>query len=275
MSGTLYVVPTPIGNLEDITMRAARILAEADFIAAEDTRVTVKLLNHLDIKKPMISYHEHNAYVRGTEILARISAGESCALCSDAGTPAISDPGQLLVQQALETGITVCPLPGACAAITALSAAGQSTGRFCFEGFLPVNRRARKARLEELKTETRTLVFYEAPHKLCTTLTDLLGAFGGERGITLCRELTKLHEEFIKTTLENAALLYENTPPKGEFVLVVQGAPLPEVQTATLEEAAEIAKELMEQGFSASAAAKQAALQTGQAKNAIYKLVQG
>ncbi len=215
MSGVLYIVATPIGNLEDLTPRAARTFAEADFIAAEDTRVTLKLLNHLGLKKPMVSYYEHNLKERGEQILARIEAGESCALCSDAGMPAISDPGEVIVTDALARGIRVVPVPAASAAVTALAVSGQPTGRFVFEGFLPVNRRSRLERLEELKGEQRTMIFYEAPHKLRMTLDDLIAAFGGQRSITLCRELTKLHETIQKTTLAEAAAWYAKTKPGG------------------------------------------------------------
>ena len=201
MSGTLYVVATPIGNLQDMTPRAAATFGSVDFIAAEDTRVTRKLLNHLGIKKPMVSYYEHNAAERGTLIIDRILAGESCAVCSDAGMPCISDPGELLVKDAHAAGITVVPIPAASASATALAVSGQATGRWCFEGFLPMNKNQRRERLAELETERRTMIFYEAPHKLNATLADLAAAFGGQRSISICRELTKLHEEIFKTLL--------------------------------------------------------------------------
>ena len=198
MPGTLYVVATPIGNLDDMPPRVAATFGLADFVAAEDTRVTLKLLNHLGLKKPMVSYFEHNAAQRGGQILARIQAGENCALCSDAGMPAISDPGEQIVTDALELGIPVVPVPGASACVTALAVSGQPTARFVFEGFLPVPRRARAQRLESLKREERTVIFYEAPHKLRGTLADLAGAFGEQRSLTLCRELTKLHRRSSK-----------------------------------------------------------------------------
>ena len=221
----LYIVPTPIGNLNDITIRALETLKTVDFIAAEDTRVTRKLLAHFEITKPLLSCFEHNERMRSTEIVARIANGGTCALVTDAGTPAVSDPGELLVAACWEAGIRVIPLPGACAAITALSACGLPTGRFCFEGFLAVNKKSRRERLEALKTEPRTMIFYEAPHKLPYTLRDLAEAFG-ERRVTLCRELTKVFEEFIQTTLPEAAEHYgaDGQKAKGEFVLIVDGA---------------------------------------------------
>ena len=208
MSGTLYLVPTPIGNLGDISRRMADTLEQADFIAAEDTRVTVKLLNHLGLKKPMVPYHRHNTGTGGQAILDRLQAGESCALVTDAGTPAISDPGEELVAQCAAVGIPVCAVPGPCALVTALSVSGQPTGRFTFEGFLAMNKKNRKAHLESLRGEERTMIFYEAPHKLAATLQDLAGTFGEDRPLTLCRELTKLHEEVSRTTLGQACLLY-------------------------------------------------------------------
>lgn len=270
MSGTLYIVGTPIGNLSDWSARAAQTFAEADFIAAEDTRVTIKLLNHLGIKKPLVSYYEHNLKERGETILRRIRAGETCALCSDAGMPAISDPGELIVTQALEEGICVVPIPGPSAVITALAVSGQPTGRFCFEGFLPMNRRQRKERLQETCGEQRTLVFYEAPHKLTTTLADLLNSYG-DRSVTICRELTKLHEEIQKTTLAKALAQYNDVPPRGEFVLVVAGAPAPVRQAWTEARAVALAEELVADGQPASAACKQAAAESGIAKSVIYR----
>ncbi len=270
MAGILYIVGTPIGNLRDLSTRVGEILTEVDFVAAEDTRVTVKILNHLGIKKPLISYHEHNERVRSEGILARIEAGESCALCSDAGLPAISDPGQILVQEAKERNITVVPIPGPNAALTALCASGQDTTRFVFEGFLPQNRNARNERLSYLQNEERTMLFYEAPHKLPKTLLDLHAAFGPKRSITLCRELTKLHEEIVKTTLEQATLYYAEEKPRGEFVLVVAGQAKEElaVPQRSLEE---VAREALSWPLSLSAAAKRAAAETGYAKSALYK----
>lgn len=276
MPGTLYVVSTPIGNLSDMTPRAAATLSEVDFIAAEDTRVTLKLLNHLGLKKPLVSYNQHNARARGEPILQRIQAGEDCALCSDAGTPAISDPGELLVQQAHALGLRVVPIPAATAALAALSVSGQSTGRFVFEGFLTQTRRQRAQRLQALQGEERTVIFYEAPHKLPATLADLAAAFGGERSVTLCRELTKIHEEILITTLAEACALYAEKPPRGEFVLVMAGAPPQEdAPKATLEEAARDALALARgEGLSASEAAKRVAKASGYSKSTIYKLMQ-
>lgn len=275
MAGTLYIVATPIGNLEDMTPRAAATFGSVDFIAAEDTRVTLKLLNHLGLKKPLVSYYEHNLKERGRYILDRIQAGESCALCSDAGMPAISDPGEVIVTDALAEGIKVVPVPAASACVTALAVSGQPTGRFVFEGFLPTNLRQRRERLEQLKGEERTVIFYEAPHKLRMTLGHLLAAFGPGRSITLARELTKLHEEVVKTTLGEAVEYYETNNPRGEYVLVMAGASPAETQPAppTLDEAAQKARELMEGGMSASAAAKQAAQNTPFSKSQIYRLL--
>ena len=275
MAGTLYIVATPIGNLEDMTPRAAATFGSVDFIAAEDTRVTLKLLNHLGLKKPLVSYYEHNLKERGRYILDRIQAGENCALCSDAGMPAISDPGEVIVTDALAEGIKVVPVPAASACVTALAVSGQATGRFVFEGFLPTNLRQRKERLDKLKGEERTVIFYEAPHKLRMTLGHLLETFGPERSITLARELTKLHEEVVKTTLGAAVEYYESNNPRGEYVLVMAGASLAEnqPQPPTLDQAAETARALMEGGMSASAAAKQAAQNTPFSKSQIYRLL--
>ena len=272
MTGTLYIVATPIGNLEDMPPRVAATFGAADFVAAEDTRVTLRLLNHLGLKKPMVSYYEH-ALFHGEAILQRIEAGEDCALCSDAGMPCISDPGEQLVKAAHERGIRVVPVPGASACVTALAVSGQDTARFVFEGFLPVPKKERRARLEALQGETRTMVLYEAPHKLRATLDDLCAAFGPERSVSLCRELTKLHEEIRKTTLGQAADFYRDNEPRGEFVLVLAGAdPADAAQDApTLDEAVAAAERLMEQGMAPSAAAKQAAAGTPFSKGEIYK----
>ena len=270
MSGMLYLVPTPIGNLGDISIRCRQTLEQADFIAAEDTRVTLKLLNHLGIKKSLVSYYEHNKAQKGNVILDRILAGETCALVSDAGSPAISDPGEDLVKQCAEAGITVCAIPGPCAVITALSISGQATGRFCFEGFLSTAKKSRREHLEQLKTEQRTMIFYEAPHKLPATLEAMAEAFGEERPISLCRELTKLHEEVVRTTLGGAIALYREQPPKGEFVLVVAGAQ-PEVkQAATAEDAGERVRQLMAEGLSRKDAVKQTAKELDLPKNVVY-----
>ena len=272
MPGTLYIVATPIGNLEDMPPRVAATFGAADFVAAEDTRVTLRLLNHLGLKKPMVSYYEH-ALFHGEAILQRIKAGEDCALCSDAGMPCISDPGEQLVKAAHERGIRVVPVPGASACVTALAVSGQDTARFVFEGFLPVPKKERRARLEALQGETRTMILYEAPHKLRATLDDLCTAFGPERSVSLCRELTKLHEEIRKTTLGQAAEFYRDNEPRGEFVLVLSGAdPADTVQDApTLEEAVAAAERLMADGMAPSAAAKQAAAGTPFSKGEIYK----
>ena len=270
MTGMLYLVPTPIGNLGDISIRCRQTLEEADFIAAEDTRVTLKLLNHLGIKKSLVSYYEHNKASKGNIILERILNGETCALVSDAGSPAISDPGEDLVKQCAEAGITVCAIPGPCALVTALSISGQSTGRFCFEGFLSTAKKSRREHLEALIGETRTMIFYEAPHKLLSTLKDMADTFGSERPISLCRELTKLHEEVVRTTLGEAVEAYTNQPPKGEFVLVVAGAPVQEESCATAEDAAVRVKELMRNGLSRKDAVKQAAKELDLPKNVVY-----
>jgi len=270
MAGMLYLVPTPIGNLGDISVRCRETLEKADFIAAEDTRVTLKLLNYLGIKKSLISYYEHNRAQKGDVIINRILAGETCALVSDAGSPAISDPGEDLVKQCAAAGIAVCAIPGPCAVITALSISGQSTGRFCFEGFLSTAKKSRHAHLEALKNEQRTMVFYEAPHKLLNTLESMSEVFGGDRSISLCRELTKLHEEVIRTTLSGAIALYTQQPPKGEFVLVVAGAPEEVKASATVEDAVKRVADLMAQGLSRKDAVKQTAQELDMPKNVVY-----
>ena len=270
MAGMLYLVPTPIGNLGDISIRCKQTLEEADFIAAEDTRVTVKLLNHLGIKKSLVSYFEHNKAQKGNVILDRILAGETCALVSDAGSPAISDPGEDLVRQCAEAGVTVCAIPGPCAVITALSISGQSTGRFCFEGFLSTAKKSRRAHLEDLAEEKRTMVFYEAPHKLLATLQDMATVFGPERSISLCRELTKLHEEVVRTTLGQAIERYTADAPRGEFVLVIAGAPETQKPAATATDAATRVAQLVESGMSRKDAIKQTALELDLPKNVVY-----
>ena len=270
MAGMLYLVPTPIGNLGDISIRCRQTLEQADFIAAEDTRVTLKLLNHLGIKKSLVSYFEHNKASKGNVILDRILAGETCALVSDAGSPAISDPGEDLVKLCAQHGVTVCAIPGPCAVITALSISGQATGRFCFEGFLSTAKKSRRAHLEDLKDESRTMIFYEAPHKLLATLEDMAEVFGEDRPISLCRELTKLHEEVVRTTLGGAIEKYTDNPPKGEFVLVIAGAE-PEVEeAATADDAAVRVKALMESGLSRKDAIKQTAKELNLPKNVVY-----
>ena len=272
MSAMLYLVPTPIGNLGDISLRCRETLENADFIAAEDTRVTLKLLNHLGIKKNLVSYYEHNKATQGSRIVERILAGESCALVSDAGSPAISDPGEDLVKQCAAAGIPVCAIPGPCAAITALSISGQDTGRFCFEGFLSTAKKSRREHLDALRKEQRTMIFYEAPHKLLTTLTDLREVFGGDRPISLCRELTKLHEEVVRTTLAEAVTRYTETPPKGEFVLIVAGAPAEQQEAPSETDAAARVSQLMAEGVSRKDAVKQAAKELGLPKNVVYDI---
>ena len=272
MTGMLYLVPTPIGNLGDISPRCTETLAQADFIAAEDTRVSLKLLNHLEIKKPMVSYHEHNKKESGPKILARLLAGETCALVTDAGCPAISDPGEDLVRLCAENGVPVCALPGPCAAVTALSVSALPTGRFVFEGFLPVPKKERRERLSRLQQEDRTMIFYEAPHKLRDTLADLAAAFGETRRISLCRELTKLHEEVLRLTLGEAAAHYRENEPRGEYVLIVAGAEIVR-QAVSLDQAAELARGLIEGGMSKKDAVRQIAQETGVAKNALYAAV--
>lgn len=272
MAGTLYIVATPIGNLDDMPPRVAATFGAADFIAAEDTRVTMKLLNFLGLKKPMVSYYEH-ALQKGEGILRRIEAGENCALCSDAGMPCVSDPGEVIVRDALARGIRVAPVPGPSACVTALAVSGQATGRFVFEGFLPMNARQRRERLAALAGEERTVIFYEAPHKLRATLADLAAAFGPERGVTLARELTKLHEEVDKTTLGAAAAHYAENAPRGEYVLVMEGAAAPAPEAVSLQEAAQRARRLIEEGLSPTAAAKQAAAGTPYSKSEVYRLL--
>lgn len=270
MSGKLYVVGTPIGNLEDFSPRAVRILGETDFIAAEDTRVTVKLLNHFDIKKEMVSYYEHNKNTKGNLIIERILKGESCALVSDAGMPAISDPGEDLVRAAHAAGITVESVPGPSALVTALAISGMESGRFCFEGFLSVNKISRKKHLDELKNEKRTMIFYEAPHKLNATLKDMLKVFG-DRKIALVRELTKIHETVFNTTLSEAVGFYADNPPKGEFVLIIEGKKEEDSEGYTLEDAVALARRLTDEGKSTSFAAKEAADISGIKKGDIYR----
>ena len=273
MSGTLYLVATPIGNLGDFSPRAVETLQAADFIAAEDTRVSVKLLNHFGIKKPLVSYHEHNHVTAGQSILSRLLAGETCALVTDAGTPAISDPGEDLVRLCAENGVPVYAIPGCCAAVNALAVSGLPTGRFTFEGFLTVNKKSRRDRLDSLKNEERTMIFHEAPHKLCTTLDDLCEAFGPQRRISLCRELTKLHEETMRTTIGEAVEYYRTTAPKGEYVLVVEGAQPAEEAALTLEEAVALVQKLRAEGRRTKDAVKEVAEHSGLSRNELYAAV--
>lgn len=269
MGGILYLVATPIGNLGDFSPRAVAVLEEADFIAAEDTRVSVKLLNHFGIKKPLVSYHQHNQNTAGPAILQRLLEGETCALVTDAGTPAISDPGEALVRLCADSGVTVQAIPGCCAVISALAVSGLPTGRFTFEGFLSTNKKSRREHLQSLLTEQRTMVFYEAPHKLCGTLDDLLAAFG-DRPVALCRELTKLHEEVRRTTLAQAVAYYQENAPKGEFVLVVAGAEPAEETAVTLEEGVAMVQERRASGERMKDAVRQVALDTGLNRNELY-----
>ena len=268
--GMLYLVATPIGNLSDLSERAIKVLSEVDFIAAEDTRNSLRLLTHLGISKPMVSYHEHNRRERGEEICDRLSAGESCALITDAGTPAISDPGEDLVALCAARGIPVTSIPGACAFVTALTLSGLPTARFVFEGFLPVPKKERRERLAALAREERTFLLHEAPHKLLRTLTDLSEVLGGERRISLCRELTKLNEEILRTTISGAIAYYEEREPRGEYVLVIEGGegqPKTEAPMASVEEtvAAYLAK-----GLSRNEAIKAAAKELGLSRNEVY-----
>ena len=275
MSGTLYVVGTPIGNLSDMSPRGLETLRQVDFIAAEDTRVTIKLLSAYDIRKSLMSCHEHNIRERSEEITQRLLGGESCAIVTDAGLPCISDPGEQLVQRCREMGIPVAAVPGPTAFATALSVAGFGAARFSFEGFLSTVKRRRKEHLDEIKDHRQTLVFYEAPHKLLNTLKDIKSSLGNRR-MAVARELTKLYEEVLTGDVDEMIAHFESTAPKGEFVLIIEGAKPPEKEDAfTLEEAAELAAELMDRGMSASAAAKEAALQSGYKKGDIYRLIAG
>ena len=274
MSGKLYVVGTPIGNLSDFSPRAVETLASVDFIAAEDTRVTLKLLNHFEIKKPMVSYFEHNRRERGEIILERIKSGESCAIVTDAGMPAISDPGEDLVNLCLSNGITVESVPGPTAFATAMAMSGLPSGRFTFEGFLSVNKPSRREHLEEIVSERRTMVFYEAPHKLTATLKDLY-KYLGDRRIALIKELTKIHETVERTTLSEACEKYSAQTPKGEFVIVIEGSTEPKQKEVSLDEAVALAKGLVENGMAINDAAKEIAKETKLKKGDIYKALLG
>ncbi len=275
MSGILYLVATPIGNLEDMTFRGVRVLEEVDLIAAEDTRNSIKLLNHFKIKTPMTSYHEHNKYEKAAELVRKLSEGINIALITDAGTPGISDPGEELVRQCYESGITVIPIPGACAAINGLIASGLPTRRFAFEAFLPSDKKERRNVLEELATETRTIVIYEAPHRLLKTLKELKACLG-DRNITICRELTKKHEAFFRTTLKESTEYYEQTDPKGECIIVING-----ISREVLEEEKhhrwdsmtipEHIQMYIEKGMEKKEATRQVALDRGVPKREIYE----
>ena len=272
MAGGLYLVATPIGNLGDFSPRGVETLERADFIAAEDTRVSMKLLNHFGIKKPLVSYHEHNRASAGQAILTRLLAGETCALVTDAGTPAISDPGEDLVRLCGENNIAVEAIPGCCAAICALAVSGLPTGRFTFEGFLPANKKERRTALLRLQGEERTMVFHEAPHKLRATLSDMAEILG-DRPVALCRELTKLHEETLRTTLSAAVALYAEREPRGEYVLVVAGAQPMEEPAVTLEEGVSRVQRLREDGIKMKEAVRSVAGQTALNKNELYDAV--
>lgn len=270
MSGTLYLVATPIGNLGDFSPRAVETLESVDFIAAEDTRVSVKLLNHYNIKRPLVSYHEHNHVSAGQSVLGRLLAGESCALVTDAGTPAVSDPGEDLVRLCAENGVEVLSIPGCCAAVNALAVSGLPTGRFTFEGFLSTNKKERREHLASLQNERRTMLFHEAPHKLRNTLGDLCAAFGPERRIALCRELTKLHEETMRCTLGEAADYYRENAPRGEYVLVLAGAEPKAEAEVTLDEGVTQVLSLKAQGARMKDAVRQVSDATGLSRNELY-----
>lgn len=269
MSGKLYVVGTPIGNLGDFSPRAVETLESVDFIAAEDTRVTLKLLNHFGIKKEMVSYFEHNKNERGDVIISRLANGETCAICTDAGMPAISDPGEDLVKLCHENNIDVESVPGPTAFATALAISGMNTRKFTFEGFLSANKKERREELEELANEKRTMVFYEAPHKLTQTLKDMYEVFG-ERDIALVKEITKVHENVVRTDLKTASTMFDEEKPKGEFVVIVDGKKIEEKEIS-FDKAIDEAKRLMADGMSTNAAAKEVAKITSFKKNDIYK----
>ena len=275
MAGVLYLVATPIGNLEDMTFRAVRILNEVDIIAAEDTRNSIKLLNHFEIKKPMTSYHEFNRYDKADVLIGDMLDGKSVAVITDAGTPGISDPGEVLVEKCYENGITVIPVPGACAAVNALVASGQPARQFVFEAFLPQDKKERKEALERLSDETRTMIIYEAPHRLKKTLDELIKVFGGARDLTVCKELTKKHENFMKTTLDQALEYFSENEPKGEYVLVIKGRDVQDLiereqakyESLTIEEHVKLR---MEEGLSKKDAIKKVAEERGLPKREVY-----
>lgn len=272
MAGKLYVVGTPIGNLSDMSSRAIDVLKSVDFVAAEDTRVTLKLFNHFGIKNNLISYYEHNRAEKGEWIVSKILSGENCAIVTDAGMPCISDPGEDLVALCRQNGVQTEVVPGPTAAMSAIAVSGLPSGRFCFEGFLSTTKKNRFEHLEEIKNETRTMIFYEAPHKLRNTLSDFLKYFGAERKISLCRELTKIHEQVLVMTLAEANEYYENNEPRGEYVLVVEGA-VPEIKEMTIDECVELMLEMTRSGKSKNDAAKLAAKQSGFKKNELYKIL--
>lgn len=271
MSGKLFVVGTPIGNLGDFSPRAVQTLADVDFIAAEDTRVTIKLLNHFEIKKPMVSYYEHNKAQKSSHIISRILDGENCALVTDAGMPAISDPGTDLVALCYEHGIDVVSVPGPSAIITAAAISGMDIGRFTFEGFLTGNKPKRREHLEEVRDERRTMIFYEAPHKLAATLRDMLEFFG-DRNIAIIKELTKIHECVEHTTLSESAEKYAGVKLKGEYVLIIEGKKKEDIPEDEIDGVA-LARQYLEAGLSSSEAAKRAAKESGMKKGDIYKAI--
>ncbi|WP_297955295.1 16S rRNA (cytidine(1402)-2'-O)-methyltransferase [uncultured Ruminococcus sp.] len=274
MSGTFYVIGTPIGNLEDITLRQLDTLAAVDFICAEDTRVTLKLLNRFDIKKPLVSFHEHSSKADAQKIIDRLMAGENCGIVTDAGMPCISDPGEVLVKMCAESGIDIKVVPGPSAVVSAIAVSGLSTRRFTFEGFLPVPKKERIQRLENLRGETAVMVFYEAPHKLKTTLADLAEFFGGDRRISLCRELTKIHEEVLRLTLAEAVEYYSINEPRGEFVLVLEGAAECGGESVTIDDALEQVRKLIDMGEKPTEACKAVAKETGFRKGELYSRLQ-
>jgi len=272
MPGTLYVLGTPIGNISDITLRALDILSEVDFIAAEDTRVTLKLLNKYDIKKPLVSYHDHSSKLCADGIISRLAAGENGAIVTDAGMPCISDPGEGLVRLCYENDIDVRVIPGPSAVVSALAVSGLSTSRFSFEGFLSVTKKQRLEHLEEVKNNKNTMIFYEAPHKLVSTLKDMLEYFG-DRKISLCRELTKVYEEVIRTTVSGAIEYYEEKSPKGEYVLVIEGKPESDEPECTVDDAVEMVKKLVSEGEKTITACKKIAAETGYKKSELYQII--
>lgn len=274
MSGTLYIIGTPIGNMEDITLRQLDMLASVDFICAEDTRVTLKLLNRYDIKKQLVSFHEHSSKADAQHIIDRLMAGENGGVVTDAGMPCISDPGEVLVKLCAENGIDVKVVPGPSAVVSAVALSGLSVRRFTFEGFLPVPKKERAERLELLRNETAVMVFYEAPHKLKTTLADLCECFGGDRRISLCRELTKIHEEVLRMTLSEAVEYYNSNEPRGEFVLVVEGRNVDDSEDITIEQALAQVKKLIDMGERPTDACKAVAKETGFKKSELYAALQ-
>lgn len=272
MSGTLFVVGTPIGNLNDISARALEVLENVDFIAAEDTRVTLKLLNRYEIKKSLVSYHEHSSQMCAEHIVERIINGENCAVVTDAGMPCISDPGENLVKLCYDNNVSVKVVPGPTAFVSALALSGLDTSRFSFEGFLSVIKKSRFEHLKNISQDTHTIIFYEAPHKLLTTLKDLLEYFGN-RKIALCRELTKMYEEVIRTTISDAVDYYQNNTPKGEFVLVVEGAKPNDKLNIPFNDAVNMTLNLIKTGMKSVDACKEIAKQTGFKKSELYSKI--